>query len=640
MTKDVYIFTLILCPFLTRQVRWPLAFLVTLLMGLLGAPGDVPAAGGEVGEWRNYNRELDGKRFSPLTQVNRENVQQLQPVWSHPAGSQSTPIVIAGVMYLSTAKGAAAVEAHTGKTLWSFELSDGRPSVRGVSYWPGEEGLSPRILFMAEDRMIALDAVTGERVQDFGKNGEIGIGVPFRSVPTIYRNVVILGAHPGEQSIGPAGNTRAFDVRTGSKLWEFNTVPQLGEVGHETWLDEGWKGRSGVNVWAFSMTVDEERGILYMPVAGAAGNYYGGDRPGNNLFADSVVAVKAETGEYLWHFQTVHHGLWDYDQPAPPALFELEKDGVRIPALALIGKTGYLFLLNRVTGEPVYAVEERPVTAGEVPGEWYSPTQPFPVKPPPLARVSFSRADLVTAEDTTEEHAAACRALWERNGGFYNIGPYTPFLYHKDGDSPHSAVQFPGGGGGVNWGGPAVDPGTAYIYINSRDLGRTGWMETKKPGGNYGVGTEGSVLTIDRGGVDGPGPYHSLSVLVRNSEGRVIDDWPCQKPPWARLIAVDAKTGEIAWEQVLGFNENLPEGKQLVGGAGSAGPTVTAGGLVFFAATTDERFRAFDAATGTELWAAKLPQMANANPMTYLGRDGRQYVAVVARDEVIVFSLR
>ena len=268
--------------------------------------------------------------------------------------------------------------------------------------------------------------------------------VPYSGVPTVYKNVAMIGATVGEVPAGPAGDSRAYDARTGAKLWDFHSVPRPGEVGHETWLDDGWKNRSGVNVWGWYMTVDEERGIVYMTFGAPAANYWGGDRPGNNLFANSVVAVDAVTGKYKWHFQTIHHDLWDSDLPPAPSLIDIVKDGKKIPALAQIGKAGWMFILDRTNGKPVFGVEERPVPKGDVPGEWYSPTQPFPLKPPPLARVSFKPEDIVTAEDTTPEHAKACQEVCEKNGGFYNAGPFSPWLFHKDGAPPKSSIQFPG----------------------------------------------------------------------------------------------------------------------------------------------------------------------------------------------------
>lgn len=603
---------------------------------------------GNPGDWNKFNRELNGMRYSPLDQINRDNVTSLQEAWSQPSSGQVTPVVIDGTMYLPAGKTVTALEAHTGTPLWTYELSEGRPSARGVAYWPGNDSHSARVVFTSSsftpgqapvNRLVALDAATGEPAAGFGDQGVVTLEVACSTVPTIYRDIVILGSNTGEVPRGGYANPRAFDAVSGEKLWEFHNVPQPGEVGHETWEGDSWKDRSGTNVWAFSMTVDEDRGIVYIPVAGPAANYWGGDRPGDNLFGNSVVAVNAETGEYIWHFQLVHHGLWDSDMPSPPVLFDIEQDGETIPALAIISKTSYMFFLNRVTGEPIYGVEERPVPAGDVPDEWYSPTQPFPLKPPPLSRVSFKPEDMVTAEDTTPEHAAACQELWDKSGGFRNEGPFTPFLFHKEGDPPKSTVQFPGGTGGVNWGGPAFDPNSGYVIVNSQETSLVGWIEKKKPGLNYGRGTEGSDQPYDRASVNGPGPYAGFRAQVKDEMGDIIGNLPCQKPPWGRLVAVDANTGEIAWASVLGLVESLPEGKQKVGLSGNAGPTVTAGGLVFIGATNDGRFRAFNSSNGEEIWDTKLGVMGNANPMTYLGSDGKQYVAIVARDKVVAFAL-
>jgi quinoprotein glucose dehydrogenase len=652
------------------------------------------------GDWPLYSRNLAGTRYSPLNQINTGNVANLAPAWSvqltqpaagrrpstnaqgapsnvegrgggpapaagaAPAGRagndgleatgsnpQATPIVVGGVMYLP-ARGnqVLAIEAHTGKELWRYLMPLGmETTARGVAYWPGDGKLAPRILLTAGPRLVALDAANGNPVADFGRNGVVDIGVPWNGVPTIYRNVAILGATTGEIALGAPGDTRAFDIRTGKHLWDFHTVPLPGEVGHETWLDRGWRNRSGVNVWAWYMTLDEERGILYMPVAGPAGNYWGGDRPGNNLFANSIVAVNAETGKYIWHFQTVHHDLWDSDMPNPPALVDIVQNpstplgagGRRIPALASVGKTGYMFILDRITGKPIFGVEERPVPKGSVPGEWYSPTQPFPVKPArPLSRVEFNKdRDMVRPEDTSAQHVAECQALWDKSGGFANAGAFTPFGFHAPGEPPKSTIQFPGGTGGVNWGGAAVDPTTGFVFVNAHDTSLVGWIEEKRPGQNYGRGTEGSTIPYDRGSVNGAGPYFTFSAPLKDEMGRTLANLPCQRPPWGRLVAVNANTGDIAWETPLGLTEALPEGKQLTGNSGSAGPTATAGGLVFVGATTDRRFRAFDSKSGKEVWAARVDGQVNANPMTYQGKDGRQYVAVVATDTLVAFTL-
>ncbi len=450
--------------------------------------------------------------------------------------------------------------------------------------------------------------------------------------------MVLIGANVNEVPQGPPGDTRAFDAHTGKKLWEFHTVPRPGEFGNSTWGD-GWKDRSGTNIWGFSMSVDEQRGLVYMPIGGPAANYYGGDRPGTNLFGNSIIAVDAQTGKRVWHFQTVHHDLWDIDQPSPPGLVDIVQNGKTVPALGVISKSGYLFVLDRTNGKPVFGVEERPVPKGDVPGEWYSPTQPFPVKPGPLSRVSFNKdTDMVTAADTSAEHVQACQEMWDKAGGFENKGPFTPFRYHEDGTPPRSTISFPGGTGGVNWGGTATDPRTGFIYMNAHDTSLVGWVEKRKPGVEYSFDTRGSNALYDRASVDGPGPFHTFSAPFKTADGRTVS-LACQRPPWAKLIAINANTGEIAWQTTLGLTEQLPEGKQNTGNSGSAGPTVTAGGLVFIGATNDRRFRAFDSKTGKELWVARLAANGNANPISYQGKNGKQYVAIVAGNQLVAFAL-
>ncbi len=626
-----------------------------------------------------YAHDLAGTKFSPLKQITPDNAGRLQPAWNRtlvdrPAGRgrgpanqnlanpenasnlsnpEVTPIVVNGVMYLLSAGNTiTALDGSTGTQIWQHKI-DGDSTGRGVAFWPGDRDTSERILFTASPlktassagaaapgRLIALDAATGKPSEGFGTNGIVDIGVPWNGVPVVFRNLIVLGATVGEVPDGPLGDTRAYDARDGKKLWEFHTVPRPGELGHDTWLDEGWKHRSGVNVWGWYMTADEQRGILYMPVAGPAANYWGGDRPGNNLFANSIVAIDANTGKYKWHFQTVHHDLWDSDMPSPPTLVDIKQNGRTIPALASIGKTGYMFILNRETGKPIFGVEERPVPKGDVPGEWYSPTQPFPVKPPALTRVDFVKdRDMVRPEDTSPEHVKACQELWDKSGGFYNAGPFTPFMFHEEGAPPKSTIQFPGGTGGVNWGGPAADPSTGYVFVNAHDTSLVGWIEKVRPGQNYGRGTEGSKQPYDRGSVNGAGPYFTFSAPMRDENGKVIANLPCQRPPWSRLVAVNANTGDIAWQVTLGVNDALPEGKRNTGGSGSAGPIATAGGLVIVGATNDRRIRAFDKKNGNEVWAAKLPGVGNANPITYTGRNGKQYVAIVATDSLQVFAL-
>jgi glucose dehydrogenase len=634
------------------------------------APSAASAARAAVapGDWPLINRDLSAQRFSPLTEITAANVASLTPSWTFELGGNSTavPVVVGGVMYMPSRNRVVALDGDTGALIWEYVLpappappasaapAGGGPggggpggggptaSTRGVSYWPGDGTLPPRILFMSRANLVAIDAATGTPAAGFGTNGAVDVGTPYGGTPTVFDNVAIIGAASGEVPQGPAGNPRAFDVRTGAKLWEFQTVPRPGEPFNETWGD-GWEGRGGTNMWAFAAPIDAERGLAYLPIAGPAANYYGGDRPGNNAFANSIVAVDARTGEYRWHFQTVHHDLWDIDMPSAGGLFEFERNGTRVPALAHVGKSAYFYVLDRATGEPLHEVRETPVPQGDVPTEWYSPTQPIPVRPPPLARVSFTDADVVTAEDTTAEHAAACRAFMARSGGFYNAGPFTPFLYKAPDAPPKSTIQFPGGTGGVNWGGVAIDPTSGLVYATSHDGALVGWVQDKDPNVTYSFEAVGSRQPYDRASINGVGPFFSFNAPLSgqyDENGRPVGpSAPCQRPPWGKLVAVNAQTGEIAWESVLGLNLNMPEGKQLVGSAGSAGPSVTAGGVVFVGATSDRRFRAFDARTGAELWSATLENNANANPMSYAGSSGKQRVAIVAGDTVNVFAL-
>jgi glucose dehydrogenase len=691
------------------------------------------------GDWHNINRDSGATRFSPLNQINSGNVARLAQAWTFPmtGGGSSVPLVVNGVMFVSSGRRVVAIDGDTGKEVWEFTLpapataatppaaqqapapappvappaapvagaapgqGDGRrgggpggggragggpggggggrgggggpnASQRGVSYWPGDGTNAPRILFMGGNRLYAIDAATGKPAAGFGENGSIAVGaVSYGGTPTIYRNVAIIGAATQEVPQGPPGNPRAFDVVTGKKLWEFWSVAQPGQPGHETWgmassnNSGGWQQRSGANMWAFHAPVDAERGIVYIPIGSPATNYYGGDRPGNNAYGNSIIAVEAQTGKYLWHFQTVHHDIWDTDMPTAGALFDFVQGGRRTPAIAHVGKSSYVYVLDRVTGKPLIDVKETPVPAGDVPTEWYSPTQPIPVRPRPLSRVSFKEeTDLVRAEDTTPEHVEACRAMMKRAGGYYNAGPFTPFMF-KDLDAPpKSTIQSPGGTGGVNWGGMSMDPVNGIFYVNAQNTTLVGWTQPRplaRPNPQTGVmervnfagESAGSSHPYDRGSVQGVapdgtitlglGPFFTFSAPLN---GKTPPNAPCVRPPWAKLYAVNANTGQILWESTLGLNANLPEGKQLAGSGGSAGPTATAGGLVFVGATSDGRFRAFDAKTGKELWVTRTPANAqgnspniNANPMSFLGKSGKQYMAVVAGTTLVAYSV-
>ncbi len=610
------------------------------------------------GDWPMYSRDGSSARHSPLKQITPLNVGKMKQVWSYrppapPAvpgaekgkgggkgkgkggggtpsvNPQSTPIVVAGTMYVPAGNRVIALDADTGKEIWNYQ-APGQVANRAVGYWPGDASNPARIIFTVETDMMALNATTGQIDPGFGKEGKVNIEIIWGGAPYVYKNLIIMGNNNGERTDGPNGDTKVYDARTGSELWRFRTIARPGDPGYnDSWLNDSWKQpRAGVNVWGWYFSVDEERDLLFMPVGGPAGNYYGGDRPGDNLYANSIVAVNATTGKYAWHFQLVHHDLWDNDLPAAPSLFKVKKDGKTIPALAIISKNALMFILNRETGEPIHGVEERAVPKGDVPGEWYSPTQPYPLKPGPLVRMSFNKADdFVRVSDTTPEHVKACEELWDRSGGFINLGPFSPFGFHEAGTPPKSYVQFPGVGS-PNWGGTSADPTLGYVFIGTNDSSLVGWIEKKVPGGNYGSLTDGSPLPMDRGNVNGPGPYG----------GFTAGGMPCNRPPWGRLYAINANTGEIAWKVTLGINARLPEGKQNVGAIGAAGPTSTASGLLFMP-TSDGFFHALDSKTGKELWSVKLDATMGANPMTYAGKSGKQYVAGVAGGSVVVFAL-
>src|SRR5262245_20574806 len=588
-------------------------------------------------DWPMYRHDYAGTGYSALSQIDTRNVGTLTQAWTFSlqsgtaapaaggrggggANSEATPIVIAGVLYVPTANRVVALDSETGKEIWSYAVTGGAPSRRGVAYWPGQGTDSPRIFFTSGRRLIALDAKTGVVASAFGKNGEVDLEIPYNSVPGVFKNVIVVGANTPPGTVGGIGNPRAYDARTGAKLWEFSSVPQPGAVGHDTWEGDSWNGRLGVNAWPFYFTLDEQRELLYLPLASPIGGAYGGDRKGANLFGNSVVAVDIQTGKYRWHFQTLHHDLWDADPPAPPGLFDIVSNGRTIPALAVTTKSGYMYILNRENGQPIFGVQERPMPKSDVPGELASPTQPIPVKPPALSRVGYKPEDLVSAADTTAEHAKACQELVDRIGGVQNFGPFTPWGYRAEGTSTPSTLVFPGGLGGANWGGAAYDPASRFVFVATQDVGALGSVEKARAGSTF----QYDKTTPGRATFD-----------VRMGD----ENWPCQKPPWSRLTAINTTTGDVAWQIPLGVTEKLPEGKQNTGRPVLAGPIVTAGGVLFIASTDDNRFRALDARSGKQLWETKLARRGNADPITYRGRNGKQYVAVVATDTLAVFTL-
>lgn len=594
-------------------------------------------------DWPAYAHDPGGQRYSPLKQINTTNVTKLVPAWSYQMMknegqtrlSQSIPIMVNGVLYVGYPQNrVAALEPETGKILWEFagKLIDPKRitlgSMRGLAYWPGDNQTPPQIVFGTPDgELYSINAKTGKLNPGFGNEGAVNLRTPevmngfpnihygLKSAPFVYKNLVFTGAHNIDETgpKGPAGDVRAWDLHTGKLVWTFHTVPRPGEMGHEAWLGDDWKKMSGANVWTF-FSVDAERGILYMPLGSVNNDYYGGDRPGPNLFANSVVAVDAETGKLKWYFQAIHHDIWDWDMPVPPMLFDVVKDGKTIPAIGAMTKTTLLFILNRVTGEPIYGVEERPVPKGDVPGEWYSPTQPFPVKPPPLARLSFKYPDDIAK--VTPEHEAACRTLLEKVDGGRNRGPFTP-------SSAEGALIMPNNFGGATWSGGAFDPTLGYYIINTTD---SGWIvNTSRLDSDPGAPPESPRLFGRPPGV----PRAAVAV----------NGWPCWQPPWGRLTAVNVNTGGIAWQIPFGTMEGVPAGIKTGATNLGGGPMTTAGGLIFIGAAIDRMFRALDTKTGQELWSVKTDEVAHANPISYMGKDGKQYIAIAAGSKFLAYKL-
>lgn len=575
----------------------------------LEAPGD------ELDEITNYLAATFPKPTSPTeaaAEHPKAEVATPRRRTSHLLSSEMTPIVADGLMYLSSPyHKIVALNPVTGKEVWSFDTpGSGLPCLRGVEYWPGDGVHPAEVLCGTRDgKLIALVAKTGKPVVSFGTDGVIDIKTPevtngqvgllgMTSPPVTYKNLVITGSIvPEYPSTGPSGDVRAWNVLSGKLVWTFHSIPRPGEKGHETWIGDGWRNRTGVNVWGF-MTVDVAHGIVYMPFGAPSWDRYGGDRKGDNLFGTTIVAADANTGKELWHFQVVHHDIWDYDLESAPVLLEIKHGSKRIPTVAIVSKSGMAFFLNRVTGKPIYPIEERPVPKSNVPGEAASPTQPYPVVTPPLARQNFTMEDIATV---TPEHEAFCRDLITRNR--FVFGPiYTPVPFQR------TLVSFPGTLGGANWGGASFNPKLGLLFVNTMDLGQL----------------ESLVPAPERPGT----PYKFGAVMGRfwDSENRL----PCQQPPWGRLSAINVNTSKIAWQVPLGVTDSLPDGKQQTGRPNLGGSIATAGGLVFIGATDDSRFRAFDAKTGAELWSVKLPAAAHSVPSTYEGKDGKQYVVVTS----------
>ncbi|MBD0365899.1 MAG: pyrroloquinoline quinone-dependent dehydrogenase [Flavisolibacter sp.] len=581
--------------------------------------------------WNEYAGDETKSRYSTLTQINKQNVNQLKLAWVYRSGdfSQSpqttmecNPVVIDGVLFASTPElKLIALNAATGKELWRFdplppevlkelhtkEKIDIRPGTgywvnRGVLYW--EKGGDKRIYYSAGIFLFAINANTGKLISTFGEKGKIdlrqglqrdvtGLHYNLTTPGVIYKNNLIIGSTVGEGPDPAApGFIRAFDIHTGKLKWVFHTIPQPGEFGNDTWENDSWKKAGGVNAWG-GMSLDKKRGMVFIATGSPTWDFYGGDRHGDNLFANCVLALDAGTGKRIWHYQIVHHDIWDKDLPCPPNLVTVSQNGKKIDAVAQVGKTGYVYVFDRRTGKPLFPIEEKTVPPSDIPGERASLTQPIPIKPRAFARTELNEKDLTNLNPKAREYALE---IFKKS----KSGPqFTPI-------NGQGTLIMPGLLGGANWSGASFDLETGLLYVNSNDLP--------------------SIITLVPNASGKPYPFkHTGYNRFWDPQG-----YPAITPPWGSLTAINLNTGDFAWQVPLGeFEELTQKGISPTGTPNLGGSIVTAGGLVFIASTKDEKFRAFDKETGKVLWETKLPAGGYASPSTYRA-NGKQYVVIAA----------
>ncbi len=606
-------------------------------------------------EWRYTEGAPGGGRYSPLRDINRDNVGSLRTAWTYRHGDvyaggimpdyvnkgtafEATPIVVDGRLIFTTPfNRVIALDPESGRELWTFDpkIDRGRRQAnmfinRGVAYWRGDASDAPcaRRVFLGtlDARLIAIDAATGNPCADFGTGGTVDLLAGLSPVvdaweynvtspPTVVGDVVVVGSSIADtlRRVAPPGDVRAFDARSGRLLWTFHTIARPGELGAETWENGSWKNAGGANVWS-TITADLERGLVFLPVSTPSPDFDGTDRPGSNLFSDSVVALRATTGERVWHFQTVHHDLWDYDLAAPPVLVRVQHDGTSVDAVAQATKAGFVFVLDRDTGAPLFPVEELPVPPSDLDGEHAWPTQPFPTKPRALLPRRLGEEDLW---DVDAARLGKCREMLR---GLRNEGTFTP-------PSLRGTLLFPSTGGGVNWSGVGFDPASGWLYVPVGNIAHVLQLTTLPPD-NVTAPDETQPLRTWQGlwwAFTGRGTgLRYWTNPVRGRRVFAVDGVPCNKPPWGYLAAIDLNSGEVQWK--------VPTGQDPTGVRGlfSYGPLlVTAGGLVFHAGSRDLHLRAHDAQTGAELAVFALPAGLHAGPVTYkLRPDGKQYVVI------------
>jgi quinoprotein glucose dehydrogenase len=619
---------------------------IALSSGLLAACCVLAA---QNGDWPAYGHDPGGQRFSPLRTIDRSNVQGLKVAWTFrtgdayqpqhekPTAFETTPLYVDGTLFLGTPLGRViALDPATGTQRWAFDphidkdAGYGDYAHRGVSTWAERDGSGRRIYIATIDaRLIALNAATGKPCTDFGDNGTVNLREGLRvapehfsdyeetSPPAVIGDMLVVGSAIADNgSVAPAsGEVRSFDVRTGKRKWVWDPIPQQGGAATAaSWKNGSATRTGGANVWSV-IAADPARNLVFVPTTSPSPDYYGGERLGNNANGNSIVALRADTGQVVWSFQTVHHDLWDYDVASPPLLFDMHRDGSTIPAIAVGSKTGNLFLLNRETGKPIFGVEERPVPKSDVPGEESSPTQPFPIKPAPLTRQKMTADD---AWGIDEQERAWCRS---EISGLRAEGIFTP-------PSLRGTLALPGIVGGQNWSGMAYDPVHDLLLVPDNKIA----VEMRLiPRDDYATmrSSRGRKINGDWEFAAQRGtPYGMMRRILLSPKGT-----PCNAPPWGTLIAIQASTGDKKWEVPLGRISAPKDGKGTPPEWGSialGGPMVTAGGLVFAAGTLDPSIYAFDVETGKQLWRGDLPTSARAMPMTFAGPDGKQYVVICA----------